>query len=103
MAKLQHTTCPRCGEALTEISGQYPAIKCSTNKGKNELGCGFILWLNYNQHQLTAEEIDALLSKKKIIVSCISQKGKAYKREIYMDDNHEITYDEPFISEGALL
>lgn len=92
MSKMQHNKCPICGNNLIDFG---KGIKCEKNDNGN--GCGFILWKNSFGHDFNVEEFDKLLNNERIIIDCKSKEGKPYKREIYMDDNWGITWDEPFI------
>ena len=95
MSKMEHTTCPICGGGLVDFGS---GIKCEANN-KDGSGCSFIMWKNAWGHPFTSEEFDKLLSRERIIIDCKNKEKKPYKKEIYMNDDWEITFDEPFVKE----
>lgn len=90
---MRNKNCPLCGAALKDIG---KAVKCERNE-KEGGGCDFILWKNSMGHDFTADEFDALLDGKRIIIDCIGKEsGKPYKKEIYLNNKYKIQFDRPF-------
>jgi len=78
------TPCPKCGG---EIREQYSRFQCK--------GCDYFLWKNLAGRQFEANEIDTILSAKRLgpLAGFHSHKGRSFSAVVKLNAEHKIEFD----------
>ena len=78
------TPCPKCGGKIHE---QYSRFQCAA--------CDYFLWKNLAGRQFEADEIDAILSEKRLgpLTGFHSHKGRSFSAVVKLNAEHKLEFD----------